>query len=80
MSLGTRRLQSDICTFSSLKRTMDIMFGGKMVCVCGYGEVSLAVCRLGMSLCALYELGGGVLESAYGVRQEAIFVHLESAV
>ena len=27
----------------SLKRTMDIMFGGKVVCVCGYGEVSVCV-------------------------------------
>ena len=23
----------------SLKRTMDIVVGGKVVCVCGYGEV-----------------------------------------
>ena len=25
----------------SLKSTMDIMFGGKTVCVCGYGEVRM---------------------------------------
>lgn len=31
-----------ICIFSilSLKRTTDVMFGGKQVVVCGYGEVS----------------------------------------
>ena len=28
------------CFISSLKRTTDVMFGGKQVLVCGYGEVS----------------------------------------
>ena len=26
---------------ASLKRTMDIVVGGKVVCVCGYGEVRI---------------------------------------
>ena len=30
-----------LCLFiTSLKRTTDVMFGGKQVLVCGYGEVS----------------------------------------
>lgn len=28
----------------SLKRTTDVMFGGKQVVVCGYGEVSQHLC------------------------------------
>lgn len=30
--------------FFSLKRTTDIMFGGKQVIVCGYGEVGKGCC------------------------------------
>lgn len=30
---------------SRLKRTTDVMFGGKQVVVCGYGEVSQRVSR-----------------------------------
>ena len=30
----------------SLKRTMDIVVGGKVVCVCGYGEVRRVCCVL----------------------------------
>ena len=30
---------------NSIKRTNDIMFGGKLVCVCGYGEVG-ATCMM----------------------------------
>lgn len=29
-----------LVVFASLKRTTDIMFGGKQVVVCGYGEVN----------------------------------------
>ncbi len=32
------------CSYSlSLKKTADIMFGGKQVAVCGYGEVRLLI-------------------------------------
>jgi len=38
-----RRFVEDML-LCSLKRTTDIMFGGKQVVVCGYGEVGKGVC------------------------------------
>ena len=35
----TKKLEL-IFFFCSLKRTTDVMFGGKQVLVCGYGEVN----------------------------------------
>lgn len=33
-------MREGFACFDSLKRTTDVMFGGKQVVVCGYGEVS----------------------------------------
>ena len=42
------------CTFS-LKRSTDVMFGGKQVVVCGYGEVGKGCCQALKGLgCVVY--------------------------
>lgn len=41
--LYSRQLKSLLLFYSRLKRTTDVMFGGKQVVVCGYGEVSVIV-------------------------------------
>ncbi|XP_009944641.1 PREDICTED: putative adenosylhomocysteinase 3, partial [Leptosomus discolor] len=40
----TRRSEEDSCLEDLLKRTTDMMFGGKQVVVCGYGEVGKGCC------------------------------------
>jgi len=43
-----------VCTFS-LKRSTDVMFGGKQVVVCGYGEVGKGCCQALKGLgCVVY--------------------------
>ena len=42
------------CNLSSLKRTMDIMFGGKVVCICGYGEVSPVIMQYDWQAIVMY--------------------------
>ena len=54
----------------SLKSTMDIMFGGKTVCVCGYGEVQHALCTLAISACIIchyFQVGKGCCSSLKGL-------------
>lgn len=33
------------CVICSLKRSTDVMFGGKQVVICGYGEVGKGCCQ-----------------------------------
>lgn len=41
--------------FSSLKRSTDVMFGGKQVVLCGYGEVGKGCCQSLKGLgCVIY--------------------------
>lgn len=41
--------------FNSLKRATDVMFGGKQVVVCGYGEVGKGCCQALKGLgCTVY--------------------------
>lgn len=40
---------------SSLKRTTDVMFGGKQVVVCGYGEVRSLGCKCCQLITVSYE-------------------------
>lgn len=45
----------DIFHFHSLKRATDVMFGGKQVVVCGYGEVGKGCCQALKGLgCTVY--------------------------
>lgn len=40
ISPGNQEVGINFSFFCSLKRTTDVMFGGKQVLVCGYGEVN----------------------------------------
>lgn len=51
---GLPRVLTAFSFFPSLKRTTDMMFGGKQVVVCGYGEVRAlrsASCGIGGAFC-----------------------------
>lgn len=45
MTLISFQFLSKICIIYSLKRSTDIMFGGKQVVICGYGEVGKGCCQ-----------------------------------
>lgn len=49
----------------SLKRTTDVMFGGKQVVVCGYGEVERTFLSRSLYELVLYSHMGNIL-SSYG--------------